>query len=128
MAENNKSKDRSLFLYMGLIFLVAVLLIVLSYLGQKNLEKKQNEISEAVTQETAGITERAAALSEENKNLIEENNSLKAKLDLNDKLLAANGYVVLGAKDKALEILEEIDYDSLTYDQQIIYNDIKNSN
>lgn len=130
----NKNNNKSLFLYTGLIFVVAVLLILLSFFGQMNLQKNQpkTEETEEVTQANTGITERAAVLSEENKNLLEENTQLKQeneelleKIVQNDILLAANGYYSLGANDKALERLLAVDYDRLTTDQQMIYNAVK---
>lgn len=133
MAEN-KNNNKSLFLYTGLIFIVAVLLIILSFFGQLNLQKNQPKTEEAedVAQASTGITERAAVLSEENKNLIEENSQLKQenydlteKVTQNDTLLAANGYFTLGANDKALEMLLAVEYDKLSSDQQMIYDAIK---
>lgn len=130
----NKNNNKSLFLYTGLIFVVAVLLILLSFFGQMNLQKNQpkTEETEEVTQTNTGITERAAVLSEENKNLLEENTQLKKENDellekivQNDILLAANGYYTLGANDKALERLLAVDYESLSSDQQMIYDAIK---
>ena len=129
MAKNN---NKSLFLYTGLIFVVAVLLIILSFFGQMNLQKNQPKTEETEEQTNNGITERAAVLSEENKNLLEENSKLKQEnYDLieqvtqNDTLLAANGYYTLGANDKALQMLLAVDYDKLSSDQQMIYDAIK---
>lgn len=133
MAEN-KNNNKSLFLYTGLIFIVAVLLIILSFFGQINLQKNQpkTEETEDIAQTNTGITERAAVLSEENKNLVEENSQLKQnneelseKLKQNDLLLAANGYFSLGAKDKAQECLDAVNYEALSSDQQMIYDAVK---
>lgn len=132
MASNNNNK--SLFLYTGLIFAVAVLLIVLSFFGQTNLRKNQPKIekTEEQTQPASGITERAAVLSEENKNLIEENLKLRqnndellSKINQNDSLLAANGYLSLGNKEMASSMLDNVDYDTLSSDQQMIYDAVK---
>ena len=132
----NKNDNKSLFLYTALIFFVAVILIVLSFFGQTNLEKNQPKVEENTeqTQAVSGITEKAAVLSEENKNLLEENNKLKAenqellkKQTTNDLLLSANGYFTLGNNNKALELLNAINYDELSVDQKIIYDNIKNN-
>lgn len=129
---NNKNDNKSLFLYAGLIFVVAVLLIILSFFGQTNLKKNQPVVDEPVPE--AGITERAAVLSEENKNLIEENKQLKEqnkqlveKQTANDLLLSANGYMSLGNAAKAGEMLSAVDYETLTSDQKIIYDNVKKS-
>ena len=128
----NKNDNKSLFLYTSLIFIVAILLIILSFFGQTNLQKNQPQLEENTESTNSGITERAALLSEENKNLIEENNKLKAenqelieKQTMNDILLSANGYYSLGNNAKALEMLLAVDYDTLSVDQKIIYDNIK---
>lgn len=128
----NKNDNKSLFIYAALIFFVAVILIILSFFGQTNLQKSMPEIPEN-TEQTQGITERAALLSEENKNLLEENKRLKEenekllqKETTNNLLLSANGYSIAGNNAKAFEMLNAVNYDDLTSDQQIIYNSIKN--
>lgn len=130
----NKNDNKSLFLYTALIFFVAVVLIILSFFGQTNLQKKQPKVEENTeqTQAVSGITEKAAILSEENKNLLEENNKLKAenkelikKQAANDLLLSANGYFTLGNNAKALEMLNAVNYDELSVDQKLIYDNIK---
>ena len=128
----NKNDNKSLFLYTSLIFIVAVLLIILSFFGQTNMKKNQPQVETTSEPTNSGITERAAILSEENKNLIEENNKLKAenqeltkKITANDILLSANGYFSLGNNDKALEMLLAVNYDDLSVDQKIIYDNIK---
>lgn len=130
---NNKNDNKSLFLYAGLIFVVAILLIILSFFGQTNLKKNQPVVDEPVVPET-GITERAAVLSEENKNLIEENKQLKQqneqlieKQTENDLLLSAYGYMSLDNFAKAGEMLGAVNYENLTADQKIIYDTVKKS-
>ncbi len=130
---NNKNDNKSLFLYAGLIFVVAILLIILSFFGQTNLKKSQPVVDEPVVPET-GITERAAVLSEENKNLIEENKQLKQqneqlieKQTENDLLLSAYGYMSLDNSAKAGEMLGAVNYETLTADQKIIYDIVKKS-
>lgn len=143
---NNKNDNKSLFIYTALIFVVAVLLIILSFFGQTNLQKKQPNVEENTT--ATGISERASVLSEENKTLIEENTSLENEntqlseendvlktenetlvnyKNINELLLSANGYYTLGNDTKALEILNTINYDELTGDQKILYDTLKNN-
>lgn len=128
----NKNDNKSLFLYTSLIFIVAILLIILSFSGQINLQKNRTQIETNSENQNSGITERAAVLSEENKNLIEENNKLKAenkelqeKQTVNDILLSANGYFSLGDNAKAYEMINAVNYDNLSADQKIIYDNIK---
>lgn len=75
--EKNKN-NRSLFLYTSLIFLVALIMIVLSFFGQSHLDGIR-----ATEQQAKTITEKAAQLSDINYELTLENQELK------DKLLAA---------------------------------------
>ncbi len=128
----DKNNNKSLFIYTSLIFIVAVLLIILSFFGQTNLRKNQPSVETSEETTASGITERAAVLSEENKNLIEENSkltqelaSLREKQTMNDILLSANGYFSLGNNSKAFEMLNAVIYDELTVDQKIIYDNIK---
>ena len=129
---SNKNDNKSLFLYTGLIFFVAVVLIILSFFGQTNLKKNQPKVDEPSPD--AGITERTAVLSEENKNLIEENKQLKSqneglieKQAQNDILLSAYGYMSLGNSAKAGEMLAAVNYETLTGDQKIIYDAVKSN-
>ncbi len=148
MKENN---NKSLFLYTSLIFIVAILLIILAFFGQTNMQKKQPEIE--ITTETvppssnSGIAERASVLSEENRLLLEEKTKLEAQvrekdaiisglenenfnineqIKMNNLLLQANGYLYVGNFEKSAEALGQVDYEKLTSDQQIIYNNVKN--
>ncbi len=146
-----KNNNKSLFLYTSLIFIVAILLIILAFFGQTNIEKNQPEIE--TTEETippssnSGIAERASVLSEENRLLLEEKTKLEAQvrekdaiisglenenfnlseqIKMNDLLLQANGYLYVGNFEKSAEALGQVDYEKLTSDQQIIYNNVKN--
>lgn len=146
-----KNNNKSLFLYTSLIFIVAILLIILAFFGQTNMQKNQPEIE--IAEETAppssnsGIAERASVLSEENRLLLEEKTKLEAQvrekdaiisglenenfnlseqIKMNDFLLQANGYLYVGNFEKSAEALGQVDYEKLTSDQQIIYNNVKN--
>ena len=89
----NKNDNKSMFLYTALIFIVAVLLIIFSFLGQ----------------------------------LKSDNESLTQKQSQNDLLLSANGYFTLGNNSMALETLDKVNYNDLSSDQKIIYDNIKNN-
>ena len=78
MAEK-ENNNRSLYIYTGLIFLVAVVLILIAFFGQSKIERSQPV---PVNQdENTSITERASVLSEENRSLLEENFSIKRELE-----------------------------------------------
>lgn len=144
----NKNNNKSLFLYTSLIFIVAILLIIIAFFGQTNVQKNQPviEIEETAQPSNNGIAERASVLSEENRILLEEktnleeelrsknsiisgieneNFNLNEKIRINDLLLQANGYATVGNFEKASESLSKVAYEDLSYDQQIIYNSVK---
>lgn len=122
MANNNQSGgNKSLYLYTALIFVVAILLIILSFFAMSNRDRQMNEV-----EETKSITERASVLSEENKNLAEEIVTLKGS---NEKLTAdllgvANEYYLAGDKEKSKQLTVNIDAEKLTDEQKVIYNTI----
>ena len=139
----NKNDNKSMFLYTALIFIVAVLLIIFSFLGQTNMQKNQPQVSESPDKEMS-ISEKASILSEENTVLLENNSNLKKEnqelseeniqlksdnesLVQNDLLLSANGYFTLGNNSMALETLDKVNYNDLSSDQKIIYDNIKNN-
>lgn len=145
---SNKNDNKSLFLYTALIFIVAVLLILLSFFGQTNMEKSQPQLNNEDSKPLFGISEKAAFLSEENTALIAENTELKSEIDelkadmekvktaydvmsekqiTNDLLLSANAYYTMDNHEKAKEIINKITYDELSSDQKIIYDNINNS-
>ena len=112
----NKNDNKSMFLYTALIFIVAVLLIIFSFLGQTNLQENNSNLKKE-NQE----------LSEENIQLKSDNESLVQKQSQNDLLLSANGYFTLGNNSMALETLDKVNYNDLSSDQKIIYDNIKNN-
>lgn len=148
-SKKNNNDNKSLFLYTSLIFIVAILLIIIAFFGQTNMQKSQPPVIAEETSQPSnnGITERASVLSEENRVLLEEKtrleNELKEKeeiiaglkkentllneqIETNNLLMQANGYLSAGNMEMAAEKLNLVKYDSLTSDQQIIYNKVKN--
>lgn len=133
MADNkNKNNNKSMFVYTALIFFVAVILIILSFFGQTNMKKNQPKIDD--TQQGSSITERASVLSEENTALITENKNLLSQIDelekinsVNELLLSANGYLSVENTQAAEQVLSDINYDELSADQKILYDEIKNN-
>ena len=57
----NKNDNKSMFLYTALIFIVAVLLIIFSFLGQTNMQKNQPQVSESPDKEMS-ISEKATPM------------------------------------------------------------------
>lgn len=140
----SKNNNKSLYIYTALIFLVAVILILISFFGQSKLAQTQPDpIS---VEEAHSITERAAALSEENARLLNETINLKnqlaekenqlleaqVNLELYKKsreniqlLLSANGYCSKKMYSEAKQIIENIDESIFTEDEKIIFSQIK---
>lgn len=140
MTEKNKDSSKSLYLYTALIFIVALVMIVISFFGQSNLEKTNKAIQNQKT-----ITEKSAALSEENMRLVEKNLELEkaisekdtailnlnASIELKDKkinsyntLMSAYAYHSLRNYTKAKELLETIEYEILEGDAKVLYTQI----
>ena len=130
----NKNSNRSMFLYTALIFVVAILLIVLSFFGEANLEKNQPAIKgtmEPAKQLNTSISQRAAVLSEENRILLEENQelkdeiaSLKEKQEAADTLFSAMTYMSANDKVNAQNELNKIDTKLLSEAQMSVYETI----
>lgn len=140
MAE--KRRNFSLFFYTGLIFVVAVLLIIIAFFSQSKVEQSQPD---EINAQTEGITQRAAILSEENKTLLEENMSLKKAQEENTRaidelngrvsfleenvriseaIISANGYVSKKMYSEARNILKQINEENLSDDEKILYNSL----
>ncbi len=64
--------NRPLMIYTSLIFIVAIIMVIIAYFGQKHLESAQIQQNETAT----GISERASLLSDENRLLMEMNQKL----------------------------------------------------
>lgn len=144
MAKNPENK--SLFIYTGLIFLAAIVIIVVAFFGQANVQRALPEIPEATqSPHDTGITQKAAQLSEQNALLVTQSEALK---QLNDELTKdvenlearnaeleinySNGnifcsiyqYIHDNNPDDAIIALNSINVDSLTDAQKIIYNNL----
>ena len=134
-------ENRSLFLYTALIFLVAILMIILAFFGQNNLQKNQPIQSE--TASSTSITEKAAKLSEENLMLLEqnknylaeneelrvaneaynlENTSLKKEIENQNKLLEIYQRLYKNKKSEARELLAALNQEDLTETQKSFYD------
>jgi len=131
--------NRPLMIYTSLIFVVAIVMVVVAFFGQRHLESKQIQQKE----NASSISEKASFLSEENMLLMEANLELKAE---NDKLTEENAtlgeanqalskenemakklqdaYIALYKKGKwsAKKLLKEIYSEDLTADQKDFYD------
>ena len=135
-------KQNSLYLYTALIFLVALVMIIISFFGQKNLEKTNKAI-----QNSQSISEKSAAISAENVRLVEENLVLNnqiterdakileleakiAEADLKisnyDLLMSAHSYFATKNYKKAKEVLDQVDFEKLEGDSKVLYLHILN--
>lgn len=135
-----KKGNKSLFLYTALIFLVALIMIVLSFFGQSNLKSTEETKQEAKT-----ITEKASALNDENLILMEQISGLQEELEkkdaeilekqatidadiqtktVYDTIISAYLLKEAGKKEEAKTALENIDATTLSGDILIMYNKI----
>ena len=134
-----KQNNTSLFLYTALIFIVAIIMVIISFFGQNNIQKNQPVQS----QETLNsITEKASQLSEDNRLLMEENRTLRteiAELEENAEITETeNEELILEVENhnklieayklseksrkKARELLLSIDTEELTPNQKEFYD------
>ena len=145
MAKENN--NRSLFLYTSLIFIVAIIMILIAFFGQNNLQKNQPIQSEA---ELTSITEKAAELSEDNRILLEENqkiidentrlsadntrltaenenviqqlDSLSIENKNNQTLIKVYEFMYKSQKKNARNLLQTVNQEELTEEQKTFYN------
>lgn len=134
----NKS-NRPLMIYTSLIFIVAIIMVVVAFFGQRHLESAQFRQTETAR----GISERASQLSEENRLLMEvnkrlttslnelteenqvlktENDALTKEAEYNKKL--SDVYLALNnsGRSKARKLLNEIYTEDLTAEQKDFYD------
>ena len=141
----NKTENKSLYLYTALIFIVAILMIVISFFSQINLDKQHNEVTgddsagSSIAEKTSQLSDENMILLETNKSLNEQNSELTSKnwelseqiSELETKL--ANADILCEAVDefengnttKAAEDLERLDISYLTQEQQKVYDSLK---
>lgn len=132
---NNKIENKSLFLYTGLIFVVALIIIIVTFFGQDRILRETNE---QIQTATAGITERAAILSDENMRLTEKalslekqveeltsENEIQKKKEANYDLIF-ECYSLISAQDfaSAKTKFDTIDASLLSEKSLAVYNDI----
>lgn len=133
--QKNPNSNSSMFLYTALIFVVALILIIIAFFGQKNLmdlrrttdamsEPEQTETIADQTPSPEPRNDELAVMTNTISTLQAENTTLKSSVDIYEKLLAANGYISSGNNAEAEKIISEINSADLTGDQLILYNQI----
>lgn len=138
--KNENRNAKSLFLYTALIFLVALLMIILSFFGQNHADKLKETEQRAQT-----ITERASALSDENLRLTRKITELEAEKealskDLSDKTAQLENLTIQKTNEdkvmeayvaynqrryaKAVETIKEVNPDALGENARALYEKI----
>lgn len=133
--------NRPLMIYTSLIFIVAIVMVVVAFLGQRHLEDTQTQQSvenQGISQRATQLSERNLALTEANKTLTDENTALTEERDTltqENELLAKENeqneklYEVYSAiEDRkysyALSLLKNIYTEDLTDYQKDFYNEL----
>ena len=141
-----KQNNNSLFLYTALIFIVAIIMVIISFFGQNNIQKNQpvqsQETLNSITEKASQLSEDNRLLMEENKTLLEENRTLRteiAELEENAEITETeNEELILEVENhnklieayklseksrkKARELLLSIDTEELTPNQKEFYD------
>ena len=107
-----------MFLYTGLIFLVALILIILAFFGKINRPN-----SAPVPEPTEDVQSLTADDMDKMKNEI---NTLNSQLSTYESLLKANSYTAAMNYEEAESIISNIDENSLSEEQRVLYDQIIN--
>lgn len=132
--EEEKKNSHSIYAYTALIFIVAMIMIILAFFGQSNLDKSQETQSEGKT-----IAEKSAVISEENFMLHDKITDLQEQLEqaeieltsekeinkINSSLISAQILYNIGNLQAANETLSTIDETVLKDDSLTIYQNLK---
>lgn len=139
MTQKNND-NRSLIMYTALIFLVAILMIVLSFFAQTHLERLKVSEKDA---ENVSLSNKAAQVSEENMQLVELNKTLRMKNEEKENeivvltterdklqrqmtayaaLIGVYDELAANDKDGANEILQSIYTEDLSAEQKELYD------
>lgn len=128
--KKSNNENRSFFLYTALIFIMAILMVMLAFLGQNNLHKNQQSTTtgNTIQQNTAKVVEDNANLHEEigslNKTITEMDSQIAQKdttIYNNDLLISAYLLAEDGKIEESTTKLNQVNKDILTDDFLIIY-------
>lgn len=132
--------NKSLFLYTSLIFLVALLMIVVSFFGQSHLESIRE-----TEQKAKNLTEKTSMLSDQNLYLTQQVTTLSKEIEEKDALIASSQTAVEEAtlreenlnntlaayvkmkekkKSKAKEYISLVNPDLLSHDGKWLYDEV----
>lgn len=135
----SKSENKSLFMYTALIFFAAIIIIVVAFFGQANLDRSKQEIPIVTAEpQQSGIAQKAAEISAENAWLTTENSRLTNE---NEALLSRNTELEINYSygnifcniyqfiyednlDDAIITFNSINTDALTEEQKVVYNNL----
>ncbi len=131
----NKNNNRSMFLYTALIFVVAIVLIIISFFGQANLEKSQPQVEQtlrpagqldnSISQRAAVLSEENMVLLEENQGLKEENEKLKEQIKNTELLTSAANFMAADNKDGAAQELSKINQELLSEAEKTLFASVQ---
>lgn len=116
--EKKPNQNNSMFLYTALIFLVALVLIILAFFGKINRPENATapELPEDMqTTSTYDIN-----------NMKEDINILNSQLSIYESLVKANSYIADMNYEEADALISNIDENSLTEEQKVLYDQIIN--
>lgn len=138
MSENKGNK--SLFLYTALIFFAAIVIVIISFFSQINLEKKHNEYvgeeaAKSISEKTAQLSEENLILLETTKNLnnqntqlAEDKKELEEKISELEKVIKTNDElyrIFILTEDKKIDAAKEafgkIDANTVSGGQKLFY-------
>lgn len=134
-----KKENKSLFLYTSLIFLVSIMMILISFVGQNNIKTMQPETDSSgtsIVDKVNQLSEQNSTLINEKAALIKENEELTTEKETNSKIiktmtdenlllnkfLQIYNYFEEGKLDDAKLIYDSIDASLLTETQRIYYD------
>lgn len=109
MNKNKQKQGNSMFLYTALIFLVALILIMISFFGKINRPKHSAPPAPTESAETIKA---------------EDIEALNSELSTYESLVKANSYTAYGKYEEAAEEIKDINADSLTEEQKVLYEQI----
>lgn len=129
MDNNSKKESRSMYLYTALIFVVALLLILLSFFSQTNVSRLGKRAEEFSTPAPTSVAttepDELAKVSNMAAELDKENDMLKAQIAVYENLLSAKANIINGNIADAETIFLTIDETMLSDNQRILYEEIK---